>query len=186
MTSGTFPALLFFSKVYESFLSDWLLPIVQPYLDPANCGGLKGTSISHYLIRLLHFIHGTVDKASPHAVVMALVDLSKAFNRVDHTLVIEDLHDMKVPGWLLKILISYLTERSMVLKFRGEVSSSRSLPGSAPQGVFLGCFFFMIKFNGALLRPELPRPFHKPQPLCFPNQLHALSDILMMHLRPDL
>ena len=106
-----------------------------------------------------------MDKASPHAVVMALVDLSKAFNRVDHTLVIEDLHDMKVPGWLLKILISYLTERSMVLKFRGEVSSSRSLPGSAPQGVFLGCFFFMIKFNSALLRPEIPRPFPKPQPL---------------------
>ena len=134
----------FFSKVYEAFLSDWLLPIVQPYLDPANCGGLKGTSISHYLIRLLHFIHATVDKHEPHAVVMALVDLSKAFNRVDHTLVIEDLHDMKVPCWLLKILISYLTERSMVLRYQGKTSSPRSLPGSAPQGVFLGCFFFMI------------------------------------------
>ena len=155
----------FFSKVYEAFLSDWLLPIVQPYLDPANCGGLKGTSISHYLIRLLHFIHATVDRSDPHAVVMALIDLSKAFNRVDHCLVIEDLHDMKVPAWLLKILISYLTERSMVLKFRGAVSTPRTLPGSAPQGVFLGCFFFMVKFNGSLLRPSVPRPFQKPEPL---------------------
>ena len=96
----------FFSKVYESFLSDWLMPIVQPFLDPANCGGLKGTSISHYLIRLLHFIHSSVERSQPHAVVLALIDLSKAFNRVDHTLVIQDLHDMKVPGSLLKILIS--------------------------------------------------------------------------------
>ena len=155
----------FFSKVYEGFLSDWLLPIVQPYLDPANCGGLKGTSITHYMVRLLHFIHATVDKSEPHAVVMALIDLSKAFNRVDHSLVIEDLHDMNVPGWLLKILISYLTGRSMVLKYRGAVSSPRSLPGSAPQGVFLGCFFFMVKFNGSLLRPNIPRPFPKPTPL---------------------
>ena len=72
---------------------------------------------------------------------------------------------MKVPGWLLKILISYLTGRSMVLKYRGAVSSPRSLPGSAPQGVFLGCFFFMVKFNGSLLRPNIPRPFPKPTPL---------------------
>ena len=157
----------FFSKVYEAFLSDWLMPIVQPYLDPANCGGLKGTSISHYLIRLLHFIHAAVDKPVPHAVVLGLIDLSKAFNRVDHTLVIEDLHNMHVPGWLLRILISYLSGRSMVLRFRGAVSSPRSLPGSAPQGVFLGCFFFMVKFNGALLRPEIPRPFPKPQPIMY-------------------
>ena len=70
----------FFSKVYETFLSDWLLPIVTPHLDPANCGGLKGSSTSHYMIRLLHFIHATVDKSVPHAVVLALIDLSKAFN----------------------------------------------------------------------------------------------------------
>ena len=157
----------FFSKVYEAFLSDWLMPIVEPFLDPANCGGLRGTSISHYLVRLLHFIHMNVDKAEPHAVVMAMIDLSKAFNRVDHTLVIEDLHDMHVPGWLLKILISYLTNRSMVLKYQGASSSPRSLPGSAPQGVFLGCFFFMVKFNGALLRPNVPRPFPPPEPLMF-------------------
>ena len=96
---------------------------------------------------------------------MALVDLSKAFNRVDHSLAIEDLNDMKVPGWLLKVLISYLTGRNMVLRYQGVTSSPRSLPGSAPQGVFLGCFFFMIKFNGALLRPDVPRPFPKPKPL---------------------
>ena len=141
------------------------MPIVSPYLDPSNCGGLKGSSISHYLVRLLHFIHARINRSSPHAVVLALVDLSKAFNRVDHRLVIEDLHDMKVPAWLLKILISYLTHRTMVVKFKGATSSIRSLPGSSPQGVFLGCFFFMIKFNGALLRPDIPRPFPIPVPI---------------------
>ena len=159
-----------FSKIYESFLSDWLLPIVTPYLDPANCGGLKGTSTSHYMIRLLHFIHSTVDKLEPHAVVMALIDLSKAFNRVDHSLVIIDLHDMNAPAWLLRILISYLTKRSMILRYKGASSTPKALPGSSPQGVFLGCFLFMIKFNGALLRPTIPRPIPKPAPLMFSNR----------------
>ena len=28
-----------------------------------------------------------------------------------------------------------------------------------------GVFFFMVKFNGALLRPDIPRPFLKPVPM---------------------
>ena len=138
------------------------------------------------LVRLLHFIHARINRSTPHAVVLALVDLSKAFNRVDHCLVIEDIHDMKVPAWLLKILISYLTHRTMVVKFKGATSSIRSLPGSCPQGVFLGCFFFMIKVNGALLRPDIPRSFPIPVPIIQDQSSSCTQlSILMMPPRPE-
>ena len=65
---------------------------------------------------------------------------------------------MKVPGWLLLILISYLTDRKMSLKFRGVLSALRSMPGSSPQGTVLGVILFIIYFNGAALRPTIPRP----------------------------
>ena len=146
----------FLSKVFESFLSDWLLPKVGPYLDPCQYG-LKGASISHYLIKLLQFIHEHLDLKDPHAVLVALVDLSKAFNRVSHQMVIEDHYDMHVPPWLLLILTSYLTERSMILTYAGASSSPRDLPGSSPQGAFLGIFFFVVKYNAASLRPNIPR-----------------------------
>ena len=81
----------FFSKQYESFLSDWLLPIVDPFLDPGQCGGLKKSSISHYLVKLLHFAHFNLDKQSAHAVLLGCVDMSKAFNRMSHQQVIEEL-----------------------------------------------------------------------------------------------
>ena len=42
----------FFSKCFESFLADWLLPIVAPYIDPCQFG-LKGSSVSHFLLQLL-------------------------------------------------------------------------------------------------------------------------------------
>ena len=145
----------FFSKVFESFLADWLMPIVGPYLDPCQYG-VKGTSINHYMFKLLKFIHEYLDLKNPHAVVIALIDLSKAFNRVSHSLVIEDLHNMHVPPWLLLILISYLSGRSMVLTYNGASSSPRHLPGSSPQGVFLGVFFFTVKYNGVSLRPSIP------------------------------
>ena len=129
----------FASKVFESFLSDWLMPIVGPFIDPCQYG-LKGASISHYLIKLLQFIHEYLDLRNPHAVIVALVDLSKAFNRVSHQMVMEDLYDMHVPPWLLLILTSYPTGRSMILTYKGASSSPRSLPGSSPQGAFLGIF----------------------------------------------
>ena len=109
-------------------------------------------------MRLLHFVHSFLDLKQPHAVLLALVDLEKAFNRVSHQLVIEDLANMHVPGWLLLIIISYLTERSMYMRYKGESSSRKLLPGSSPQGAFLGILLFIIIFNGALLRPAIPRP----------------------------
>ena len=137
----------FLSKVYESFLANWLLDIIRPYLDPNQCG-LKGSSISQYLIKLLHFIHSTLDMKTPHAVLTACVDLSKAFNRVDHTLLIQDLYDMHTPSWLLRIIVSYLSSRTMVLTFNGAQSSTKELPAGSPQGALFGGLIFMIQFNG--------------------------------------
>ena len=78
-------------------------------------------------------------------------------HRVSHQLVVQDLFDMHVPAWLLRILISYLTGRSMTITYKGAHSTQRILPGSTPQGAFLGIFLFIIKYNGAALRPSVPR-----------------------------
>ena len=67
-------------------------------------------------MKLLHFVHGYLDLKQHYGVLLALIDLEKAFNRVSHQLIIEDLADMKVPGWLLLILISYLTGRSIFMR----------------------------------------------------------------------
>ena len=77
---------------------------------------------------------------------------------MSHQQVIRNLFDMKVPGWLLLILISYLSDRKMMMKFRGVLSSLHLLPGSSPQGTVLGVLLFIIYFNGAALRPSIPRP----------------------------
>ena len=110
----------------------------------------------------MHFIHSTLDKRKPHSVLAASVDISKAFNRVDHSLVIQDLYDMHTPAWLLKIIFSYLSGRSMVLTFNNSKSTQKQLPGGGPQGAFLGGLIFMIKFNGAFLRPPIPRHLSGP------------------------
>ena len=46
----------FFSKVMEKFVVEWLMKFISKRLDPKQFGGLKGNSISHYLIELINFI----------------------------------------------------------------------------------------------------------------------------------
>ena len=121
------------SKDYETFIAQWLEPYIRPNLDPGQFGGQKKNSIVHYLILLLNFIISNCDKNDkiPRAVIIALCDYSKGFNRIDHSNLVTRLSDWGVPGWLLKVLISYLTERSMVLKYDGAVSDPQPLPGGA-------------------------------------------------------
>ena len=147
----------FLSKFYESFIVDWLLSYIRPFLDPNQCGGMKGISINHYLIKVLHFAFSILDNREPHAVLSVLVDMSKAFNRVDHNLIIQDLFDMKCPPWLLRIFFSYLSNIILIVQFRDAIASPRALNAGGPQGTALGFIIFIIKFNGACLRPKIPR-----------------------------
>ena len=50
----------------------------------------------------------------------------------------------------------------MFLTYNGAQSSLKLLPGGGPQGAYLGGIIFIIKYNGALLRPPIPRPVYGP------------------------
>ena len=84
--------------------------------------------------------------------------MSKAFNRVDHNILIQDFYDMKCPNWLLKILFSFLSKRTLVLKYKDKFSSPKELDAGAPAGTLLGVIIFIVKFNSALLRPPIRKP----------------------------
>ena len=146
------------SKCMENILGSFILPIIDPYLDPGQCGGLKKTSITHYLVKLLDFVHSTLDQRTPHCAVICTEDLSKAYNRGSHQMVVEDLFDMHLPGWTLNLICSYLSGRSCVLTFQRARSEEMSLPGGFGAGTWLGGLLFIVKFNGACLRPPIPRP----------------------------
>ena len=65
---------------------------------------------------------------------------------------------MHLPSWTLSLLCSYLSSRSLVLSYQSSRSTERSLPGGYGAGTLMGGLLFVIKFNGACLRPPVPRP----------------------------
>ena len=103
-------------------------------------------------------------------------------------MVIEYLYAMHAPKWLLAVLCSYLSSRSMVLKYQNTAYSPRSLPGGFGQGVWLEGMLFVIKFNGACLRPPIPRPISKNSSIqvkFIDDSTQAASIKLKLSLMPD-
>ena len=137
----------FSSKVMEQFIVMWLLDFIGDKMDFRQYGGIKGNSVCHYLIEFVNFILYHQDSQEQIAVLACLVDFSKAFNRQDHTILITKLSDMGVPGWLLKLVMAFLTARTMRVKFKGKLSDFHSLPGGGPQGTQLGLFLFLVLVN---------------------------------------
>ena len=88
-----------------------------------------------------------------------------AYNRGSHQLVIEDLHSIHLAPWVLSLLCLYLGGRSMILSYglggqdnQQAKSSPRPLPGGFGAGTCMRGLIFRVRFNGACLRPPVPRP----------------------------
>ena len=137
----------FLSKVMEKFVMEWLLFYIGDRIDWRQYGGQKGSSTAHYLIELINFILYNQDLKEPQAVLAVMIDFSKAFNRQDHKILLTLLCDLGVPGWLLKIVASFLKNRELILKYQGCTARSKKLPGGGPQGTILGMFLFIVLIN---------------------------------------
>ena len=135
-----------FSKILEQFIVSWLLDHIGLKMDFRQYGGTKGNSVCHYLIEFLNFILYQLESGSK-AVLACVVDFSKAFNRQDHQILIEKLCDLGTPGWLLRLVVAFLEDRTMKVKYKGIYSSLFDLPGGGPQGTLLGLFLFLILIN---------------------------------------
>ena len=136
-----------FSKVFESFLRDWILEDISMNIDPGQFGNLKGTGTEHMLVCLVDRILKLLETVDSAAVVASMVDWSAAFDRQDPTLAIQKFIKMGVRPSLVPILVSYLSDRKMRVKFNGEVSDMYSLIGGGPQGTLLGVIEYLVQSN---------------------------------------
>ena len=145
----------FFSKVTEQFIVMWLMEYIKDKIDFRQYGGQRGNSITHYLIEFINFILSSQDSADQTAILAVMVDFSKAFNRQNHNLLITKLSDMGVPAWLLSVVIAFLTDRRMLVRYKGKESGVKPLPGGGPQGTLLGLLLFIILINDVGFEDQL-------------------------------
>ena len=81
-------------------------------------------------------------------VIAALsMDLSKAFDSLSHDILIAKIHACGFEMSALKLIYSYLIDRTQTVKVKGERSTGRQIKSGVPQGSLLGVLLFNIYLN---------------------------------------
>ena len=116
-------------------------------MDIGQFGGLKGLGTEHMLVCMIDRIVQLLDSTDTAAVIAAMVDWAAAFDRQDPTLAIKKFIELGVRPALIPILISYLSDRKMTVKFNGATSERHILVGGGPQGTLLGLIEYLVQSN---------------------------------------
>ena len=133
-------------KIIEKVIIAELESDVKNKLDLDQYGNTKGSSTTHYLIKLTEQAYKSTDKGK--ATTAITIDYSKAFDYVDHNVLIQKLMQLGVRAKVLKLIISFLSDRSHDTKIKGQSSEFLNIFCGVPQGTVGGPKLFVILING--------------------------------------
>ena len=120
---------------------------IKPALPPFELNdqyAYKNTgSTTCAIIKLLDFITSSFENGSEY-VRCLFVDFSKAFDTVDHVILIDKLDKLDIPQNIRNWIVRFLTGRSQVVKFNGTLSRKTTINRGIVQGSALGPYLYLI------------------------------------------
>jgi len=135
------------SKVFEAVIRDRLVKYFEGFglFSNSQNGYRKNRSTATALLQQIEIIKKSIDNHQP--VQIAACDLSKAFDTMSHSDLLNKLEFYGVRGVPYKLLESYLQDRSQIVKWNGEASTRMPINYGVPQGSILGPLLFIIYTN---------------------------------------
>ena len=108
-------------------------------------GFIPGRSCTTQLIETLDHIGALLDSGKQIGIIF--MDMSKAFDKVNHAALIRKLQYYNIGGSLLNWFSSYLHGRQQRVTALGATSSTKTVGSGVPQGSILGPILFLLYVN---------------------------------------
>ena len=130
-------------KVIAVRITSWLSK--HSLLSPKQFGFQRGKSTLDALISLTDFIYGALN--SRKHTLSVFVDLRKAFDTVQHKILLHKLHLLGIRGLPLELLNSYLFDRKQCVKIGNTKSNLKTISIGVPQSSILSPILFLLYVN---------------------------------------
>ena len=131
-----------FSKILEKIMYNRLINFIEHHnlLSKHQFGFRKNHSTIHPMVLLDNYISEALN--NKNYAIAIYCDLRKAFDTVDHSILISKLRKMGIGGTELKWFVNYLTDRKQFVHIDGKCSSLLNILLGVPQGSILGPLLF--------------------------------------------
>jgi hypothetical protein len=108
-------------------------------------GFVKNANTEIAAIDTLHDVYTNIDNQK--AVSLTCIDLSKAFDSINHDILIHKLKQLQLDKFFFNLLVSYLDNRKQAVKICDVISSFKTVKAGTPQGGILSNPFFNLYIN---------------------------------------
>lgn len=148
-----------FSKVVEKCMAIRMTKFMTKYSILSRCqfGFQKGRSTCDAVSSLVDFVYEQLNNKK-HNIALFL-DLCKAYDTVDHGILLDKLYCYGFRGTVWQWFRSYLSDRQHFVKIGSSVSDRATINISIPQGSVLGCYLFLLYINDLPKVSNLLKPF---------------------------
>lgn len=99
-------------------------------------------STTHQVKRVVN--HVKLNKRNRKSTGLILLDIEKAFDSVWHNGLVYKLNAFGTPVYLLKLIKSFVSDRSFLVAINGSHSSARKIPAGVPQGSVLSPILYSL------------------------------------------
>ncbi len=138
-----------FSKVLEKVVYNKLISFLETnsVLYKHQYGFRRGHSTIHPIIHLLNHCAIASSKPDPEYTLAVLCDLSKAFDVINHDILLKKLETYGIRGIANNWFRSYLSDRQQYVDIDGNKSTTLPIKIGVPQGSILGPLLYLIYVN---------------------------------------
>lgn len=99
--------------------------------NPAQYGFTKDRNTTTLLEEFSDYVNTAIE--NNHIMLALFLDLSKAFDTIDHTLLLQKLDNMGFRGQFHQFLEGYFTDRSQCVRIEDKYSEFKAIKFGAPQ-----------------------------------------------------
>ena len=148
-----------FSKIFERLIYDQFMNYIDKHniLSDLQFGFQKNKSTEHAISSIL----SNINKASHNnqSSYCIFLDFAKAFDTVNHDILIEKLNYYGMDKQTLALFTSYLANRKQLVDINGTPSKTGTIKHGVPQGSILGPLLFLLYINDIAQSSEILKNF---------------------------